>query len=585
MSGSTTQLRRVFRFVQPYRGRLCLLLLLTVLLSVLAMLMPLVIRAIIDRVVTQGERSLLFGLGFCLVALPIVSACCRAVQSLGIAFVGQRFVFDLRIALYDHLLSLSLRFFGKHSAGKLVNRLMGDSGVVQQMLTGQTITVLSDLVCATFAIVATFWLNWRLAVLLVLVVVAFVLNYRLNISKIRTASRSYWGALDRLSGGIQNRLVGTVAVKSFGTEAREQEIYREHAELNLEKGVEAQMASNTFWMNTQLISGVGHALIYFLGVAMVLKGRVSYGDVVAFTTYAMQLLWPAVRFSLLAKQLQDVRIAVERLFEIFDETPEIQDAPDAVRLARLRGKVDFEDVSFYYEEGKPVLKGFDFHVAPGETVALIGPTGCGKSTILSLLLRFYDVCGGRLLLDDTDIRRICQHSLRGQFGIVLQEPLLFKISIADNIRYSKPGASRETVEAAARAAEIHDFIESLPDGYDARVGQEGIEFSVGQKQRITIARAIAADPAILIMDEATSALDSESELAIQTAMNRVLQNRTSFIVAHRLSTIRNADRIVLLKDGSIQEIGNHDELMALPHGKYRDLYIKHMGKGVLEEEA
>ena len=316
---------------------------------------------------------------------------------------------------------------------------------------------------------------------------------------------------------------------------------------------------------------------------MILQGDLTYGDVVAFTAYAMQLLGPAVRFSAIVKQLQDVGIATERLFEIFGELPEIINKPGAKRIRRLEGRVDFEDVHFHYIEGQPVIQGLTLHVAPGQTVALIGSTGCGKSTVLSLLMRFFDICEGRLLMDGTDIRDLHLPLLRRQFGIVLQEPLLFEISLADNIRYGCPGITMEGIQDAAKVAEIHDFIMTLPDGYESVLGSKGVELSVGQKQRVTIARAIAADPAILIMDEATSALDSDSEQAIQRAMDRVLKGRTCFVVAHRLSTIRNADCIVLLDKGLIVEKGTHDELMKIPEGRYHELFTKHMGGGVLDE--
>ncbi len=582
MSAKHKQTSNIFHFLSPYKWHLGSLIALTVVLSVLAMLPPLIIRAIIDRVLTQGETRLFFGLGVCMLTIPVLAALCGYLQTIGIAYLGQRFVFDIRVALYDHLMRLSLRFYGKQSIGKIINRLMGDSGIVQRMLTAQSINVVSDLVCATFAISATFLINWRLACLLLLIVISFVINYRMNIGRIRRATRNYRGALDRLSGGVQNRLGGNLAVKTFGAEGREHGIFQQHSDASLDQVEEALVASNTFSMNTQLIQSTGRAIIYFLGCAMVLRDELSYGDVVAFTTYAMQLLGPAVRFSELIRMLQDVAIAVERLFEIFRELPEITDSADAVDLPILKGQVDFNQVHFHYDEGKPVLRGFDLHVSAGETVALIGPTGCGKSTILSLLQRFFDVCDGSLLLDGHDIRTIRLHSLRRHFGIVLQEPLLFSVSIAENIRYSRQGATLEEIEAAARVAEIHDFIASLPDGYQTQIGSEGLELSVGQKQRVTIARAVVADPAILIMDEATSALDTESEQAIQKAMNRVLEGRTSFIVAHRLSTIRNADRIVFLDGGVIAEMGNHEELMRLPDGRYRELYTKHMSAGVLE---
>jgi len=555
----------------------------TVFMSLLAMLPPLIVRAIIDQVITGGRQSLLLPLAFFMLGLPVLSAFCGYLQTLGLAYVGQRFVFDIRCTLYDHIMHMSQRFFGNRSVGLLVNRLMGDTSMVQSMVTARSIRVISDLVVSAFAITATLFLNWRLATLLYLTIIVFVINYRMNIVRIRRATRSYRGAIDRLSGGVENRLTTSLAVKTFGTEAREQGSFRAESEASVGLVQEALYATNTFSMNTSLIQSLGRSVIYFLGCALVLRGDLSYGDVVAFTAYAMQLLWPAVRFSQIARQIQDVGVSVDRLFEIFDEDPEVSNRPDAVRVGRLRGKVDFDNVHFHYEESNPVLTGFDLHVQAGETVALIGPTGCGKTTILSLILRFFDVCDGTLKIDDIDVRDMEIESLRRNFGIVLQEPLLFTVSIADNIRYGNPGASLEEVERAARIAEIHDFIASLPDGYETVIGTEGLAFSVGQKQRLTIARAVAADPAILIMDEATSALDTESERAIQKAMDRVLRNRTSFIVAHRLSTIRNADRIVLLDKGHILEMGNHEDLMQILDGRYRHLYETHMGKGIIEE--
>ncbi len=579
-SGSFT---RMLPFVRPYRARLFGLFGLTVMLSVLVMLPPLVMRSVINDVLTDGQREKFLGLAICMIMLPLLSSFLGYLQTLGIAFVGQRFVYDIRVSLYKHLLRLSQRYFHRNSTGKIVNRLMGDSGTVQQMVTAQSINIISDLVCAAFAISATFLISWRLAILLCIIVTVFVVNYRMTIGRIRVATKGARTAGDRMSGGVQNRLIGNVAVKSFGAEERENLVFHDHSTATLGLGKQAALASNAFSMNTQLIQSLGQSTIYFLGCALVLVGDIQYGDVVAFSAYAVQLLGPAVRFSELVRQLQNVSIATDRLFEIFGEDPEVDTATDAIDAERLTGEVEFQNVSFYYEEGNPVIKEFSLHVKAGQTIALIGPTGCGKSTILSLILRFYDVTGGALLMDGINIRDLDLHCLRRQFGIVLQEPLLFNVSIYENIRYGRPEASREEIIAAATVAEIHSFIETLPDGYNTIVGDSGVELSVGQKQRITIARAVAADPAILIMDEATSSLDSDSEQAIQRAMDRVLVNRTCFVVAHRLSTIRNADQIILLDGGLIAEKGNHQELMALPHGRYRELYEKHMGAGVIHD--
>jgi ABC-type multidrug transport system fused ATPase/permease subunit len=577
-----SRLREILPFLRPYRVRLTGLLVLTLALSVLAMLPPLVTRAIIDHVVIGRDHSLLPVLGALMVGLPILNAFCGYIQTLGIAYIGQHFVFDLRDRLYTHLLGLSMRFFGGHSVGMLVNRLMGDSGTVQNVLTAQTIGIVSDLVCSAFAITAVFAINWRMALVIAVIVAIFVGNFRVNIATIRRANRGYRSSMDRLSAGVSNRLNTTLAIKTHGTEWREHDVFLGQSEESLDIVRGMDYANIRFMSNTSLLSEGGRAVIYFLGCAMVLADSGTYGDVVAFTAYAMQLLGPAVRFSLLARQVQDGGVAADRLFEILDERPDVSDTTTVRIRKRLSGTVDFEHVGFHYDVGKPVIHDFNLHVDAGQNVALIGPTGCGKSTILSLLLRFYDVTHGKIEMDGVDIRTMPLDLLRRQFGIVLQEPLLFTASVAENIRYGRPNASQAEIEAAARVAEIHDFIVTLPEGYRTQIGGEATQLSVGQKQRITIARAVAANPAILIMDEATSALDSESERAIQTAMERVLKGRTAFIVAHRLSTIRRADIILLLKDGRVVERGSHDALMQRD-GAYAKLYRSHMGTGSIAE--
>lgn len=576
--------RQIASFLAPFRWRISGLLALTVLLSVLNMCTPLVSRAFIDRVVSLGQRELFLPLGIAQILLVTVIPLTGLVQNVLMTFIGQKFVFDLRNFLYGHILGLSLRFFSRNSTGKLVNRVMGDTGMVARALSSQTFGVISDVVCCAFAVTATFALNWRMALLLCVIIAVFLLNYLLNIKRIRTLSENYWWSYDRLSGGVQNRLVANVAVKSFGAEMREQGIFQDQSALSMNLRESLNFAGYSFWMNTALVQNLGQALLFFLGCDMVLEGEMTYGDVTAFVAYAMQLLWPAIRFSELALQLQDVRIALGRIFEITREKPEVVNSPRGVSVSNLQGRIDFEHVDFEYEKARPVIHDFELHIEPGETVALVGPTGCGKSTVMLLLMRFYDVVSGNLKIDKIDVREYDLHFLRRQFGIVLQEPMLFNISIADNIRYAKPEATDREIEEAARVAEIHDFIMTLPDKYRTVLGQEGLQISTGQKQRITIARAVIGRPVVMIMDEATSSLDSESEHAIQIAMEKVLRNRTSFIVAHRLSTIRNAGRIVLLREGRILEMGSHAELISIAGGRYRELYEQHIDKEFLEDD-
>jgi len=404
------------------------------------------------------------------------------------------------------------------------------------------------------------------------------------VTKIRQAYRTSRFADDRLAAGVQNRLVANATIKTYGTEQRENDAFEAQSDSAMEVTGVAWTANGIFEYNIRFLQDAGRIIIYFLGCAMVLADTANYGDVTAFTAYAMQILWPAVRFSLLAGQLQNVKISADRIFEILGEMPQIVSKEDAVRLTRAKGKIDFDNVSFAYEPDRPILKNIEFHIEPGQTVALVGSTGCGKTTILSLLMRLFDVNEGAIRMDGHDLRDIHLNSLRKQFGIVLQESLLFNISVRDNIRYAAPDATQEEIENAAKIAEIHNDILKLPKGYDSVIGDRDVQLSVGQRQRLSIARAVLSNPAILIMDEATSSLDSESELAIQLAMERFLTNRTSFIVAHRLSTIRKADIIFLIDKGEIIERGNHAALMAIEGGRYRDLYEKHAGKGIITHE-
>lgn len=576
-------LGKISRFLAPYRWKLIGLVTLTAGLSVVAMVPPLLTRAVINKVIDDGQHALLPLLAVFMLSIPLVHASLSYLQVLGIAFVGQGFVMDVRRRVYDHLLLLGMPFFGRNNTGKLVNRLMGDSTVMQQMLTVASVQIISDLICSLFAISAAFVINWRLALPLLLFITLFVVNYRTSIGPIRKATRGYRSAEDRVASGVQSRLTANLTVKTFGAEDRENLIFRGDSDSSLELMREGKAATKRFSLNTMLLKEVGRVVIFFLGCALVLINRASYGDVVAFTAYAVQLLMPAVRFSNIAQQLQNVKISADRLFEILDEVPTIRSPHNPVRLKETRGRIEIDSVRFSYVPDTPILKGITITAEPGETIALVGPTGCGKSTILSLLMRLYDVNEGEIRLDGVDVRKLHLQDLRRAFGIVLQESLLFQVSIADNIKYSRQNATQAEVEHAARIAEIHEDIMRLPHGYESKVGDRDVQLSVGQKQRISIARAVLADPAILIMDEATSSLDSESEKAIQVAMERFLRGRTSFIVAHRLSTVRNANQIVLLGDGHIVEKGTHDELMAIPDGNYRHLYESHAGRGTLSE--
>ncbi len=574
----------LFTFLRPRLRQLLLMCGITVIKAVLVMIPPLVVKQLFDRVISGGDHDRFVVFSVMLLAIPFGIAVTTFAQVMSLAVLGQRVIFDVRTALFRHLEQLSLRFYNKFGTGMLVNRLMGDTTTIQTVMSTSLVTVISDIVVCTVACIAAILLHWRLGLVLILIVVLFVVNYRYLRLRMLESKRRALRAIDRMSAGVQERLNLNLTVRTYGREETEHETFSEQTREAVQYGMNAGTSTVDFASNTELLTFLGWGVVYFSGCAMVLRGSMTYGGVIAFTAYAMQVLQPAVRFSTIARQIQDVSVALDRLFEIHRETSEVQQPPAAFKPKDLSGRIDFDHVRFHYEAATPVLTDFDLHVEPGETIALVGPTGCGKSTVLNLLFRFYDVIDGRLRIDDRDISTYDLRALRRHFGIVLQEPMLFEAPILENIRFARPRLAPAKVEAAARLAEIHEFIRDLDDGYDTILGgRYGISLSAGQQQQLTIARAIAADPRILVMDEATSNLDSESEARIQRAMDRVLSGRTCFVVAHRLSTIRNASRIAYIEAGAIRELGSHDELMALAGGCYRELYLKHIESGSLEE--
>ena len=585
MDKSPSTISKLLKLLKPFRRQIFLLILVMLLISILTALPPLISRYIINEVIVGKQEDLLLGVGCIAITIPIFHACLGYTQSMGISIVGTKFILKLKTDIYDHLLNLHMGYFSKNSTGKLLNRIMGDSSTLAQILDAGSIQIIADLFSTTFAIVATFYINWRLAILLMIFLSLFYINFIVLRKRIRTAWKRFRVAGDRLATGVQNRLAANLTVKTYNTESKENIAFAEETNNAANFAHDGWRASSDNSFNATFLQKFGSASLFFIGCGLVLNDTATYGDVSAFVGYSNLIFFPIIRFTMFAERLQNIRISADRLFEILDEEPQVKEAENPVTLKDIAGKVDFNNIHFEYEEGHPIICGFDVHVNPGETIALVGPTGCGKTTILSLLMRFWDVKEGSITIDGVDVREASKASLRSLFGIVLQESLLFTTSIADNIRYARPSATMEEVINAAKIAEIHEEISALSKGYESIVGDKDVMLSVGQKQRISIARAVLANPSILIMDEATSSLDSRSEKLIKQALDRFLENKTSFIVAHRLSTIKNADKIILLDRGTIVEIGNHDELMKIENGRYRELYEKHSGAGIILDES
>ena len=564
--------RKLTKFLRPYRKKIFRAILLTATLTLMGLVPPLVIKWFIDEVVGASRWDLLNGLILVLVAVPVVSGAVSFLNNYTIAYIGQRLAFDIRLAMYRHLQRLSLRFYDRMKTGKIMSRIMSDATMIQNMVTQNTITMVTDSISFLFALVIIFLLSWKLSILLLCLLPLYVLNYRFFIRKIRDTNISYRFTMDQITNTLHERIKGTRLVKSYVKEEAETDRFLNDTRQSLNYAMRGMIFSTSFSTASRIINGVGSSIIFCVGCYFVIRGEMTYGAVTAFMSYALRLLTPALRFTEISNLIQQTLVSADRIFEVLDAEPEVKEVQGAKPLPPIKGHVKFEDVSFEYVPGEPVLKGIDFEVQPGTTVAFVGHTGCGKTTIGNLLLRLYDLKSGRILIDGHDIAKVTLKSLRSQIGVVLQDTILFNSSIKENIRYGKRRTSDQEVIEAAKIAEIHDFIVDLPHGYDTIVGEGGTQLSVGQKQRIAIARAILTDPGILILDEATSSLDPQSEALIQKALDKVLAGRTSFVIAHRLSTIVNADLIIVMDKGKIIEKGTHMELMKNRDGLYRQLY-------------
>ncbi len=571
-------LETVWKFVRPYKKWFYRAVVLTALCTATSLVPPILLGTIVDKVIGAHRDDLFWPVMFIFVLTPLTGNLIGFANNYTISLIGDKLVLDMRRKLYQHLQNLPMRFYDKSSTGGLMERLMGDVGQVQSMVAGQTITLASDIVACVVAVFFMTSLNWRMTLLLSLFVPMYVLNYHFFIKRIREYGEHLREKMEDMSSSMQERLSGAMAVKAFGQERHEDKRFAGEAYEAKNSGVKVHNFSVAFGTTANLIYWVGQTGIYLLGCYLVVKNEMTLGSVIAFTSYCVYLLGPAVRFSQMTEQVERAMISVNRIGELLDEPPEPPDPVDVVHVEKFQGHVTLENLCFGYEKDSLVLKNINIDVPAGKTVALVGHTGCGKTTIISLLLRFYRPVSGRLLIDGIDINRYSHACLRNNIAMVPQDPVLFEGTVRENIAYGRPTAPMEEIIAAAKAAEIHKTITELPDGYDTFLGEEGMKLSVGQKQRLIIARALLADPAILVLDEATSSLDTESERLLQKALNRIMANRTSFVVAHRLSTIVGADLIVVLSKGEILEMGRHEELLANKDGHYRHLYFTQFTK-------
>ncbi len=552
---------RFYPYLRPYRSRMAAAALLVMGVAGINLAMLWVIRRLVDTVFVQQDPAALTMAIAELGALFLCQGALGMGHSYLTASTSQHILADFRTHLFDHLQSLSLSFFAKRRTGELMSRLMHDVGALQSALTEIPIDSAKQLVTLTGGLAILFVMNWRLCVLILFLLPAIVLVARVFGRRLKALSTGIQDETAHASTILEEVVSGIRVVKSFAREDYERERFGAQVRRTLDMVLTRARIMAVFVPVITVATFASAAAVLWYGGTQVIKGAMSPGDLIAFVLYAGLLIGPFGTFARLFSQVKEAQGALERVFDILDTKPEVADAPDARLLSPVEGCVSMHGVSFSYDGRTPVLVDITFTAKPGELVALVGPSGAGKTTLINLLHRFCDPAAGSVAIDGHDLRSVTMQSLYSQIALVPQETHLFGGTILDNVRYGRRSAHEDEIITATRAANAHDFITALPDGYDTVVGDKGVNLSGGQRQRIAIARAMLKNPRILILDEATSSLDNESELLVQDALDRLMQGRTTFVIAHRLSTIQNADRILVLEKGRIVEEGTHAALL------------------------
>jgi ATP-binding cassette subfamily B multidrug efflux pump len=564
-------LKRLLKMIFPYKFSTCMALLLITLYTVIDYAIPFLLKNTIDLGIYSKDMQLVGKFILIIAGLTIIRSAFAYVQGLLMERTGQRIAYDLRNRLFEHIQKLSSNFFDKHSTGQIMSRMTGDIESIREFLGFGLINLFFCFFNFSITVAIYLWVSWKLA-LYVIIPVPFLIVLLIAFGKkVHPAWENIREEMGKLTTVIQENIAGVRVVKAFAREKYEKEKFDKTNKRNLKENLIRANIEANFFPIMDFLGGITSLFLLCAGGYYVITNHITIGTFTALQWFVFGLVWP-IRFSgWLINVMQQALAAAPRVFEVLDAKPEVEESKDAIEIPPGRAYIEFENVSYNFPDGQPALKDINFSVRPGEKLAIIGGTGSGKSTLLGLIPRFFDPTKGKIKINGVDLRDIKLDSLRSSIGIVMQESFLFSDTIRENIAYGNPKAHQEEIEEVAKIARIHSFIKTLPQEYQTRVGERGIGLSGGEKQRVSIARAILMNPDILLLDEATSSIDTATEKEIQDSLNEIMKGRTTLIIAQRLSTIKNADRIIVMDEGEIVEIGTHEELIK-DGGYYASIY-------------